>query len=230
MDVGVHKSLAEALKELSIADRLLLTANKDSIFDVVDRLRRAVQLSEGHDVEIVCMAYTKMALVFLKFIKEPGSQQKGKSYLNNVMAMSVALQQNKRNMHDLEWFRTASSLLQEMQDAAQKKEDQDWGNSRKQYVIELQEELELLGTYRNVDNRSLVTFLFERMPPKHRPESQWKHLLAEGENGWKKPLMKLLTIYHPDKVNNSDKSLHKYRVLCEEICKEIGKRYQQMKL
>jgi hypothetical protein len=228
MDVNVHKALAESLKELTAADKMLLTCNQDSMWDVVDGLRRALQLVDGHDTEIMCMIHTKMAETYLKFEEKPGSKEKAKSHLNKVMAMAGILGQGKRNLYEMDWFSNTSALLQNMRDDAQKKEDEEWANRRHKFMLELNEELKMLEEHIKDDNQAFVNFLFEKMPPTHRPDVQLEPLRDEAnEKGWKKPLMKLLTTYHPDKLNNTDK---KYRVLCEEICKELGRRYSKIKL
>jgi hypothetical protein len=46
MDVSVHKAPAESLKELTAADKMLLTCNQDSMWDVVDGLGQALQLAD----------------------------------------------------------------------------------------------------------------------------------------------------------------------------------------
>ena len=53
--------------------------------------------------------------------------------------------------------------------------------------------------------------------------------VGEDDRGlWKKTMMKLVTIYHPDRV---DKTVHsnKYHVLCEEITKDLTNRYNKFK-
>ena len=49
------------------------------------------------------------------------------------------------------------------------------------------------------------------------------------EKGWKKALMRLVTVYYPDRINKVTYT-DKYHVLCEEITKELTKRYNQLKL
>ena len=95
---------------------------------------------------------------------------------------------------------------------------------------ELKDELKLLKEKKNDCHRYFIAFLFAKMPPKHRKEAEWHHLLAKGEEKkvWKKVIMKLCTIYHLDRV---DKALYseKYYVLCEEVTKELTFRYNTFK-
>ena len=235
LDMHTHMDLAQALRDLDTGDRQLEEVEEQQRPDMglvwlcLDKYRQAVALSRGHDVEIMCVAYTKIARVYLKVMGDPISRSKGKDYLKDVMELSKVIGY-ERNLHSMDWFKLAASLLKEIQDESQKKEDEEWTNKRKVFVEQLSDELKMLKEHEDDDHEDLVIFLFDKMPPKHRPEGEWKHMLQEGqENGWKKCLMKLVTVYHPDRV---DKATHtdKYHVLCEEITKELTKRYNQLKM
>ena len=71
------------------------------VWNSLDQYRQAVVLSCGQDVEIMCIAYTKIAKVYLKVMKGGISQSKGKDYLNSVMELSQVIGQ-ERNLHSLE--------------------------------------------------------------------------------------------------------------------------------
>ena len=132
----------------------------------------------------------------------------------------------------MEWYKEASTFLKNMQDDKQRQEDELWQNQRKVYMDQLTEEMRALELHKTDTNQEFLIFLFAKFPPKHRAESEWKHLLPKkglDECGtWKKAMMKLVTIYHPDRV---DRAVHsdKYHVLCEEITKELTNRYQRFK-
>ena len=145
-----------------------------------------------------------------------------------MMTLSQILGQDK-NLHSMEWFNLATSLLREIQEEAQMKEDAEWNSKRKVVLEEVKEELAKLEEHEKDKNDDLVKFLFEQMPPKHRPEEEWRHLAEESEDkDWKKVMRKLVTVYHPDRV---DKEKHgdKYYVLCEKVCQELTKRYECFK-
>ena len=199
------------------------------VWNSLDQYRQAVILSHGQDVKIMCIAYTKIAKVYLKVMKDGISRSKGKDYLNSVMELSQVIGQ-ERNLHSLEWFNLATEMMKEIQDSVKRKEDEEWSNKRKVFMQELKDELKLLNEKKNASHRDFIAFLFEKMPPKHRQEGEWRPLLVEGEEKgvWKKVIMKLCTIYHPDRV---DKDVHteKYHVLCEEVTKELTCRYNNLK-
>merc|ERR1712192_146182 len=116
-----------------------------------------------------------------------------------------------RNLYTMEWFKEASAFLKNMQDDQQRQEDELWQNKRKVFMDQLTEEMKELELHKNDTNQDLLIFLFAKFPPKHRAETEWKHLLPEGtvhdyDTGiWKKTMMKLVTIYHPDRV---DRAVH----------------------
>ena len=232
IEAETHLQIADAIHQLHLADNLLdeavqgsETLNMIKIEDCMDTYRRAAALVASQDVEVVCIAYTKIAKIRLKVMKDGISKIRGKEYLAEVMTLSQILGQDK-NLHTMEWFNLATSLLREIQEEAQKKEDAEWNNKRKVVLEEVKEELAKLEEHEKDKDDDLVKFLFEQMPPKHRPEEEWRPLAEESEEkDWKKVMRKLVTVYHPDRV---DKEKHgdKYYVLCEKVCQELTKRYE----
>ena len=114
------------------------------VWNSLDQYRQAVVLSRGQDVEIMCIAYTKIAKVYLKVMKDGISRSKGKDYLNSVMELSQVIGQ-ERNLHSLEWFNLATEMMKEIQDSVKRKEDEEWSNKRKVFMQELKDELKLLN-------------------------------------------------------------------------------------
>ena len=80
--------------------------------------------------------------------------------------------------------------------------------------------------------RDLCEYIFEKYPPKHisgfesrKPDFS---LMAPPLSG-NRPLQKMVTLYHPDRVDK-DKHGMEYFVLCEEITKILNRRYNNIKL
>jgi len=237
-DIRIHTSLAEALKAVHDGDVILQdalesyeTLQLELVYSSVDKYRLAVTLARGEDIEIMCIAFTKIASVYIKVFKDGIHKSKAKEYLNDVMEYSKVM---SRNLYAMEWYKEASTFLKNMQDDQQRQEDELWQNKRKVFMDQLTEELKTLELHKCDSNQEFLIFLFAKFPPKHRAESEWRHLLPQKEvndydsGTWKKTMMKLVTIYHPDRV---DRAVHsdKYHVLCEEITKELTNRYQRFK-
>jgi len=235
-DIRIHTSLAEALKAVHDGDATLKEAIEgyenlqlDLVYSALDKYRLAVTLARGEDIEIMCIAFTKIASVYINVFKDGIHKTKGKEYLNNVLDLSKVIQ---GNLYTAEWYKEATLFLKNMQDEKQQQEDELWQNQRKVFMDQLSDETKTLELHKCDSDSEFLVFLFAKFPPKHRPEGDWKHLLPkEGEDDmgtWKKTMMKLVTIYHPDRV---DKTVHssKYHVLCEEITKELTNRYNKFK-
>ena len=204
------------------------TLQLELVYTALDKYRLAVTLARGEDIEIMCIAYTKIAKIYIGVFKDGIHKSKAKEYLNNVMELSKVM---NGNMYTLDWYKDATKFLKDMQDEKQKQEDELWQNQRKVFMDQLSDEVKLLQSHEGDTHCQFLIFLFEKFPPKHRQVDEWKHLVPEGEdNGisMKKRMMKLVTIYHPDRV---DKTIHssKYHVLCEEITKVLTNRYNCLK-
>jgi len=228
-EAETHRDIADAIQQLHLADGLLDEAVRGSetldmvkIEDCMDTYRRAAALVASQDVEVVCIAYTKIARIRLKVMKDGISRTRGKEYLAEVMTLSQVL---TKNLHSLDWFNLATTLLKEIQEQVQKKEDEEWNNKRKVVMEEIKEELAKLKAHEKDTDQALVDFLFSELPPRHRPEKEWRPLQEETEGkDWKKVMARLVSVYHPDRVDKA-KYDDKYHVLCEEVCKELTKRY-----
>jgi len=240
LDMTVHSTLAKAIHDLHEADKELEDTVEGSealsiarVRLCLDKYKQAVVAVVGQDTELVCMAYTKIAKIYLKVVRDAISKIKGKEYLMEVMEMSKALGEDK-NLHSLEWFNLATSLLREIQEEAQRKEDEEWSSKRKVAVEGIKEELKQLAEHEADSDEDLVSFLLDKLPPRHRPAGDWRHLEEEvraseaHSKERKRAFQKLVTIYHPDRVDK-EKFDDKYHVLCEEICKELTSRYNNLK-
>jgi len=234
-DIRIHTALGEALKEIHDGDKVLKegiegydSLKLELVYNALDKYRLAVTLARGEDIEIMCIAYTKIARIYIDVFKDGIHKTKAKEYLNDVMDLSKVM---TKNLYTEDWYRDATKFFKDMQDEKQRKEDELWQNQRKVFMDQLSEEVKELKSHEEDTDRQFLVFLFGKFPPKHRQESEWKHLVPKDEDdgmSMKKRMMKLVTIYHPDRV---DKTVHssKYHVLCEEITKELTNRYNMLK-
>ena len=69
-----------------------------------------------------------------------------------------------------------------------------------------------------------------KFPPKHRPDGLTKlgDCPDDDDEAKKKFLQRLVTLYHPDRVDK-DKHGEKYVCLCEEISKHLTAKYNVAK-
>jgi len=239
-DVRVQKLMSEALKALQEGDIILEeatvgheTLNLDLVFDAVDKYRSAASLVEGEDVEIICISFTNIARVYLKVFKDGVHKTRAKEYLKEVLDLSGTLE---RNMYTFTWFTDASQMLQDLQDEVRKVEEEKWNNHRKIYLEQLKVELKKNGEKNSATHIDYIKFVLAEFPPKHRPETEWTKyktgvkdpVCGDSMTEMKKTMMKLVTIYHPDRVQ-ADVHGEKYLVLCEELTKSLTYRYNCLK-
>ena len=232
-----HRQLAEALQQLANGDTELASTlathenlQLDLVFAVEDKFKYALGLARGVDIEIVCMANTKLAKLYLKVYTDGIHRTKARETLNDVMNFSEVI---GRNLYETDWYKEAATMLRELQEQEQAKEDSEWQNRRKAALEQLTEELKKLAEFSKKNDRGLVEALFDTFPPEHRADESWRNLLPDkdkedGEIGWKNLFRKLVVIYHPDRVDKA-KLGEKYHVICEEITAELNRRYSQYK-
>ena len=230
------RQLADALQLMANGDSDLAyalatyeTLKLDLIFAVEDKYKSANLLSRGVDEEIVCMTDTKVAKLYLKVYTDGMHRTKAREILNDVMRFSDVI---NRNHYEADWYKEAATMLRELQEQEQSKEDSEWQNRRKAALAQLTEELKQLAEFSEKNDRGLVEALFQTFPPEHRPDESWRMLLpgdkGDGEIGWKNLFKKLVVIYHPDRVDKA-KLGEKYHVLCEEITIVLNRRYSKYK-
>ena len=235
-DTRLNRQLAEALQFVSIGDALLVTSlasyeklHMDLVFVVEDKYKYALSLARGEDVEIFCLIYTRLANLYLKVFTDGIRRTRARELLNDVMKYSAEL---GRNLYESEWYREAAKMLKDLQAADQAKENNEWQKRRKDALGKLTKEMKQLEDFSKKSNRGFVEALFATFPPKHRANEEWRKVLPENDEEdddvWKNVFRKLVTIYHPDKVDKASQG-EEYHVLCEEITSELSRRYSQYK-
>ena len=102
-------------------------------------------------------------------------------------------------------------------------------NVKKRDVEEekLEEQSKQLEVLAKKDCRGFVEELLKTFPPVHQPSGKWENLEVK-EIKMENVLRKVISMYHPDKV---DKVKHgeKYYVLCERITAQLNVKYLKYK-
>ena len=63
-----------------------------------------------------------------------------------------------RNLYESDWYKEAATMLKELQEKEQAKEDNEWQNRRKVALGKLTKELELLTEFGKKNNRGFSLF------------------------------------------------------------------------
>ena len=122
-------------------------------------------------------------------------------------------------------------MTQKIRDEEIRAEESKWENERKKHLEKVQEDVKEIAAREDGDLKDLCEYIFEKHPPKHIAEFKSKKpdFTDMGYNTGKRPLQKMVTLYHPDRVDMA-KNGAEYFVLCEEITKVLNKRYNDMKM
>jgi hypothetical protein len=62
--------------------------NMDLLWRALDSYRQAVAFGRGQDIEVMCIAYTKIAYIYLKIMKDAISVFRGKQNLQDIMELA----------------------------------------------------------------------------------------------------------------------------------------------
>jgi uncharacterized membrane protein len=144
-----------------------------------------------------------------------------------------------------DWYKATIEALDRYQQELLQVEEATWENQRKKYVEELKPELdELEKICRNardykpnskdwaIKMYGVLEAIYKRFPPK---DSKFKVVKVEFPDEYtdktkkslKKAYQQATTHYHPDRQKEKDGL--KWKVLSEEICKELTNRYENFK-
>jgi hypothetical protein len=91
-DMLSSREIAEAMRDVEDGDRQVEEAvegeeglNMGRLWLALDCYKQALALGRGQDIEVMCIAFTKVANIYLKIMKDPISIFKGKQNLKDVM-------------------------------------------------------------------------------------------------------------------------------------------------
>merc|ERR1711874_597722 len=75
-------NIAQGLKEIRLADQIVikmaqtsLSHREDLAYDAIDKYKQAANMCKEHDLEITCIAYTKMAKLYVEQFSENSSTE-----------------------------------------------------------------------------------------------------------------------------------------------------------
>ena len=225
-------ALGEGLQALYVGDGMLERAlneeehiNIDLVWDAYDKYKEAELLSRGEDVEILCMSLFNRAKIFRDVFKD---KYNCKELLREANGLAQTLIPGP--YHKRPWYIELTAMMQRIRDDEIRAENSKWENQRKPYLEKVQKDMKKIAKYERGELRKLCEFIFKNHPPKHISnfESKTPDFATLEAHSGRKPLQKMVTLYHPDRVDK-EKYGFEYLVLCEEISKILTHRYNCMK-
>ena len=226
-------ALGEGLQALHVGDCMLDRAvkeeeslNLDLVWDAYDKYKEAELLSKGEDVEILCLSLFHRAKIYADVFKD---KYQCKELLKEATGLAQTLIPGP--YHNRPWYVELTEMTQKIRDEEIRAEESKWENERKKHLEKVQEDVKEIAAREDGDLKDLCEYIFEKHPPKHIAEFKSKKpdFTDMGYNTGKRPLQKMVTLYHPDRVDMA-KNGAEYFVLCEEITKVLNKRYNDMKM
>ena len=200
------------------------SVDMDLVLEAVDYLRQAMMIIEDDenklDIELIGILCSKLGKIFYRIYK---NIHKGENLVRKSINYGMSLHPKNVSLED--WYREASSVLNEISKIKEKEEKEKMGEERKQYVEELKSTIEGLEERSKKESiESFIKFILEKHPP---VKNLTYDVEAEKEkSNIRKVIMKVISFYHPDKFSNEDL---KKKVLMEEITKILTSKYEYFK-
>ena len=227
-------ALGEALQSLHVGDGMLERAlkedefiNVDLVWGAYDKYKEAEILSKGEDVEILCMSLFNRAKIYRDVLKDTYNC---KQLLREAMGLAQTLIPGP--YHNRPWYAELTAMTQKIRDEEIRAENSKWENQRKKYLKKVQEDVDKIAAHEHDLLKELCEFIFEKYPPKHITGYESRKpdfALMNPPHSGKRPLQKMVTLYHPDRVDREKHGME-YFVLCEEITKILNRQYNDIKL
>jgi len=221
--VYVHLCIAQSVSLRLQAENLYRThllnqesVNFDFIWDLVDMFKQCTLLVREQDLEQEAIGLSRLGKVFDKVLKLP---DKAKVYYKRSFQLATALFPRTFNTKD--WYKDCSQAVEKYQKEIVQREEIKWQEERKPFIEKLKPELDGLQKAFEKGYVMLLKHVYSKHPPKN-PE----HTLTD-EGKTKKAVKMALMHYHTDRLSKEEDM--KWYVLCEEICKLLSQKYEQLK-
>ena len=192
------------------------TINFDFIWDLVDMFKQCTLLVREQDLEQEAIGLSRLGKVFDELLKLP---DKAKGYYRRSFHIATALFPRTFNTKD--WYQDCSQAVERYQKEVVQREEYKWQEERKPFITVLKPELDDLTKAFEEGYVMLLKHVYSKHPPKNPDHT----LVDDGKT--KKAVKMALMHYHTDKQNKEEDM--KWYVLCEEICKMLTQKYEQLK-
>ena len=217
----IHLCRVEAFKELQIARRVLDIGIKEKetelLWDAIDRFRHTIRLTKGVDIEIEAICFSEIGEVFYTHL---GLEKQSTRYFEQVLQLANSMV--PRKLATTSWLALATQRLQDLQEKAAQKADQEEEDLNSKYYEELSADFELINQANQGKVEDFIDFLYQNYPPKNQ-----KDVKRDTTKEVKKQIMAAIALYHPDKNVTED---GKWSVLVNEITKMLNGRYEVYKV
>ena len=221
--VYIHLCIVESVSLRTQAESLFRmhllnqeSVNFDLMWDVADMFKHCTMLVREQDTEQEAIGLSRLGKMFDVVLKLP---DKAKGYYKQSFQLATAMFPRIFNTKD--WYKDCSQAVERYQREAVQREEYSWQEKRKPFLEELKPELDALAEAAADGYVILLRYIYSKHPPKNKDHT----LIGDGKT--KKSVKMALLHYHTDKLNKDEDT--KFYVLCEEICKLLSQKYEQLK-
>lgn len=241
-DIVFEMCMAEATKAVETGESLLRalvieeeSLNIDMIWDIIDWFQQAIILAREKDIEVEAIASSNLGYIYDKILK---IKDKAKNLFRNAFKLAHALE--PKNVTTEPWYKQAAEAIRRYQEEVKLEEEKKWESERQKYMKELKPELDKLNELNTKfphleddaakmqkNSKEFLENIYKQFKPKN-PKFKMAKIDKKGDkNTVRKAFQIAVTHYHPDRQKEEDGL--KWKVLAEEVCKELTRRYELMK-
>lgn len=176
----------------------------DMIIICLDKLREALMQIEcreekSFDVELAAIAYSKLAVIFHKIIK---NASKGGLYAKESVDLGMSLL--PKNVEIEQWFKNSKEILAEIRKKKEKEEADEIRESKKKYLNELKDIIyDLTSKSTSYSIEKFMKHILDKHPATEESRN-YKVDEEKAKSCIKKVILKVISFYHPDKFTKED--------------------------
>ena len=219
--IAVAKEVARGMQETDTAQTLYKRACKegeqsslDCALIALDHINVAKNLTRNVHRKAFSKAKLLEGQIFLNIV---GNKCKAHDCFDEIVKIYEATGDYAEECSEAKFH------LEELEIEEEKKKR----NGNKEYSkAVIKAELMQLEGAKEMSDKEFVAFLFSTFPPKHRDDYRLPAMSSRSST--RTAFIRLSNYYHPDKINTS---IHgqEYKVLCEEIAKNLNARFAKFK-
>jgi len=218
--------------------------NMPACYEVIDMYREAELVAEsaekagvpgmakGADIEMQCVA----ASFHAKMLTAVGRASEARAKHHSILTLALSLDPSTKGfdnpsgfLRDKQWFMESKLVVE----AAQRVDREAEQKERREELKDLDDEIKGLQKARNAgsnkhgddDPRPLLKYVFEKHHPIASVDPGIKKAISDGEPIKKVTFMKVMRLYHPDKLGSSPD--RRTVLLYDEIVKLLNSIYEK---
>lgn len=224
--VNVHICICKAMQEIALGDKALSQGvveeeeiDMEKVKDALDHYRQASQATRELDMETEAIAMSKIGKVYSDVYKMEETAHK-----YHYQATKLALTVMSPSILRAEWYKYSSRKVSQHQEKVAAEERQQQEKDRRPVLERIKEKVDTLTKEARKSSESLLKFLYAQHP---HPDLRRNVVpILEDKKKVKSALKRALLHYHPD---NNMQFGEEWKVLCEEICMFLNKKYENFK-